>query len=418
MNVARTHVAVIGAGVAGLTAVDLLAEWGMEVSLIEKTPFLGGHAIQLSCKATEACVKCGACVVEEKLQRASSRTNVSIRTGTTIHTVSGKQPYTLQYLAHSPLVNADRCNGCGICLQKCPVPGAILQGRAPRVESYTAIRQELCRYFDQAACTLCRDTCPQGAIDLSETPQSGTIHADAVVLATGFAPYNPSEKPYGYGLYPDVITSLDADRQLREDIVLKRPSDGRAARRVAFIQCVGSRDARLGHNWCSKICCGSSLRMARLIQSRQPDATIEFFYIDIQTFGRDFPLFYQQARNQFTMVRAIPGEVRAGRSDDLTVIHFDPQSGESREASFDIVVLSIGLLPSPDNPHLARLFDLTLDETGGLPVGSENRVPPGIFTAGTALGPMTISQSVGSAEKAVFELVRYLEGSAGTRTVA
>ena len=415
MNVARKHVAVIGAGVAGLTAVDLLAGWGMRVSLIEKTPFLGGHAIQLNCKATDACVKCGACVAEEKLQRATRHDNVTILTGTTIQAVSGQQPYTLTYRLHSPMVNADRCNGCGICFQKCPVPGTILQGRAPRVGSYVAIRHDLCRYFDNAACTLCQETCPQEAIHLSDAPRSGTIHADAVLLTTGFAPFNPSEKPYGYGLYTNVITSLDAERLLRENALLKRPSDGREARRVAFIQCVGSRDVQLGHDWCSKICCGSSLRMARLIQSRQPDVEMCFFYIDVQTFGKDFPIVYQQVRDRFTMIRAVPGEVRAAGSNELAVIHFDPQSGDSRESAFDIVVLSVGLLPSPDNQRLARLFDLPLDERGGLPIADGKRVAPGIFTAGTVQGPMTIAQSVGSAEKTVFDVVRYLGAAAGNR---
>ncbi len=413
MNPARKHVAVIGAGVAGLTAADLLADWGARVSLIEKSPFLGGHAIQLTCKATDACVKCGACVAEEKLRRAARHTRVAIFTGTTIQAVADQPPYALRYQVHSPLVNADRCNGCGICLQKCPAPGAILLGRAPRVGSYAAIRRDLCRYFDAAACTLCQDTCPLEAIHLSDTGPSGTVQADAVLLTTGFTPFNPSGKPYGYGLYPNVITSLDAERLLREHILFKRPSDGRVAKRVAFIQCVGSRDARLGHTWCSKICCGSSLRMARLIQSRQPDVEISFFYIDVQTFGKDFPIVYQQMRERITMVRAIPGEIRATASDELTVIHFDPQTGASQEIPFDVVVLSIGLLPSPDNQGLAQLFGLSLNEQGGLPMSSRHHqaVPMGIFTAGSAVGPMTIAESVGSAEQTVFQLIRYLDGS-------
>ena len=419
MKAARKHVAVIGAGVAGLTAADLLSDWGVQVSLIEKSPFLGGHAIQLNCKATQACVKCGACVAEEKLQRVTGHADLSILTGATVEAVSGETPYALDYAVHSPLVNADRCNGCGICGQKCPVPGAILQGRAPRVGSYVAIRPDLCRYFDDAACTLCQETCPQKVIHLSAAPLSGTIMADAVVLATGFMPYNPTGKPYGYGLYPNVITSLDAERRLRENGLLTRPSDGRAVKRLAFIQCVGSRDARLGHTWCSKICCGSSLRMARLIQSRQTNVEIDFFYIDTQTFGKDFDLFYRQAREGITMVRAIPGEVRAAGSDELTVIHFDPQSGESRESLFDIVVLSVGLLPSPDNQRLARLFGLAMEENGHLPASAAKGPdhPAGIFTAGATSGPMTIAQSVASAEKTVFDLVRYLGLSAEIRRV-
>lgn len=410
MNIDHTHVAVIGAGVTGLTAADALAGWGVHVSLFEKTPFLGGHAIQLTCKATDACVKCGACVAEDKLLRATRHPTVEVFTGTQIETITGQRPFQIAYRTRSPLVNADQCNGCGICLQKCPVPGAILQGRAPRVGPYVAIRRDLCRYFDDAACTLCRDACPQGAIALSSRAQAGTILADALFVATGFAPYNPSGKPYGYGPFQNVITSLDAERLLREHTVMKRPSDGRPAERIAFIQCVGSRDARLGHPWCSKICCGSSLRMARLIQSRQKDAQITFFYIDVQTFGKDFQPFYLNARENIAMIRAIPGDILRTDTDELEVIYFDPETHASRESVFDIVVLSVGLLPCGDNEPMGKILDLTLDESGFLPPHGSNRhpAPAGIYTAGAATGPMTIAESVSSAEKAVFDMIRYL----------
>lgn len=410
MNADHNHVAVIGAGVAGLTAVEALAGWGVQVSLFEKTPFLGGHAIQLNCKATDACVNCGACVAEDKLLRATRHANVNIHAATEIQTISGQRPYHIHYFSHSPLVNADQCNGCGICFQKCPVPGAILQGRAPRVGPYVAIRRDLCRYFDNAACSLCRDVCPQGAIHLSAATQSGAINADAILVATGFAPYNPSGKPYGYGQFQNVITSLDAERLLRENTLMKRPSDGRLAGRIAFIQCVGSRDARLGHSWCSKICCGSSMRMARLIQSRQKDVQIAFFYIDVQTFGKDFQCFYQNARENLEMIRAIPGDIIRTDADELEVIYFDPETKVSKEALFDVVVLSVGLLPSADNARMARILDLTLNENGFMPSYGNHRhpAPAGIYTAGAAMGPMSIAESVSSAEKTVFDIVRYL----------
>ncbi len=411
MNAAQKHVAVIGAGVAGLTAANALANHGVRVTLFEKTPFLGGHAIQLNCKATEACVKCGACVVEDRLTCASSQSTINFLTGTKIESIVGSAPYRLDYLVHSPLVNADRCNGCGICFKKCPVPGAILQGRAPRVGSYVAIRRELCRYFDNAACTLCRDTCPQNAIHLSETTCTGTIEADAILVTTGFSPYNPNEKPYGYGQFPNVITSLDAERMLREDMILKRPSDGRPAKRVAFIQCVGSRDARLGHAWCSKICCGSSMRMARMIQYRQKEVQVAFFYIDVQSFGNDFPIVYQHIQDNMTMTRAIPGEIRRNAADDLEAIYFDPKRHESIQAVFDVIVLSVGLLPGVDNQQLADILKLPLAESGFLPsygIGNADSFPEGVFTAGSALGPMSIAESVGSAEKAAYDIFCYL----------
>lgn len=406
----KNHVVVIGAGVCGLTAAHELAGLGMGVSLIEKTPFLGGHAIQLNCKATDECVKCGACLAEEKLLQATRHPNIEIHTGAQIESVSAQNPYQITCRIHSPLVNADRCNGCGICFQKCPVPGTILQGRAPRVGPYVAIRRDLCRYFNNAACTLCRDICPQEAISLDAGSQSSSLQADAIIAATGFAPYNPSDKPYGYGRFQNVVTNLDAERMLREDVVMKCPSDGREARRIAFIQCVGSRDTVLNHPWCSKICCGSSLRMARLIQSRSEKCHITFFYIDIQTFGKDFQQFYNQAKNNIDMVRAIPGDIYSTEKDELKVIYFDPESKASNEALFDVVILSAGLLPSHDNEQMSQLLGCSLDTDGFMLSGNQagNHVPDGIFIAGAALGPMSIAESISSAEKAVFDATKHL----------
>lgn len=403
------HVVVVGAGVAGMTAAVELARAGVKVTMFEKTPFLGGHAIQLSCKATDTCVKCGACVAEEKLLQVTQQSNVHVLAGTEIGTISGRGPYHLTYQVHSPLVNADQCNGCGACFQKCPVPGTILLGHTTRVGAYVAIRRELCRYFENAACMLCQDACPQGAIKLSDQAQSAELDADAIVMATGFAPYNPNDKPYGYGRFQNVITSLDAERLLREHTVMKRPSDGRVARRIAFIQCVGSRDSQLGHTWCSKICCGSSLRMARLIQSRQNDCRITFFYIDVQTFGKDFRPFFTRIKDNMVMIRALPGDIIKTEQDALKAYFFDPDTHTSTETLFDIVVLSVGLLPPKGNNHNAVLLNWPLENTGFMSShdNPQNKAPAGIFTAGTAMGPMSIAESVSSAEKSAFDIIRY-----------
>lgn len=394
-----------------MTAAIELARMGVAVSLVEKTPFLGGHAIQLNCKATDACVKCGACVAEEKLLQVTRQSQINIYTGAQIENIAGKGPFKVEYHIHSPLVNSDQCNGCGICFQKCPVPGTILQGYDTRIGAYVAIRRDLCRYFDDASCTLCRDACPQGAIKLTDQAQSAELDADAILMATGFAPFNPSDKPYGYGRFQNVITSLDAERMLRHHTVLKRPSDDRPVRRIGFIQCVGSRDVKLGHCWCSKICCGSSLRMARLVQSRQPDTHVTFFYIDVQTFGKDFHRFYAQIQDNIAMIRAIPGDIIKTEQDELKALYFDPDTHTCGEALFDVVVLSVGLLPQVDHGQLSRSLNWLPDNTGfmGAHDNPQNKAPAGIFSAGAAMGPMSIADSVSSAEKTVFDITRYLK---------
>ncbi len=410
MHLHGKHVAIIGAGVAGLSAADDLARCGVDVSLFEKTPFLGGHAIQLNCKAAPDCVKCGACIAEDKLAKVSGNTRVAVHTGARIEHVRPGHRIQLDYTLNSPLINADKCNGCGICLQKCPVPGAILQGYTPRTGPYVAIRRDLCLFFDHAACSLCRDTCPSKAIELISNPKTAAIDVDAVLLATGFSPYNPCPKSYGYGRFQNVITSLDAERQLRSQVVLKRPSDGKPAERIAFIQCVGSRDAALGHPWCSKICCGSSLRMAQLIRHRQPGVQITCFYIDVQSFGKNFDTAYPVLQEDIEMIRAIPGDIFCSEEGDLRVAYFDANEKRSAETVFDVIILSVGLTPSPDNGHLAEIFHWRHDDNGFFKSkkGMHPGGLPGVFVAGSVMGPMSIAESISSSEQAVWEILRFL----------
>jgi heterodisulfide reductase subunit A len=409
LNLQDKHVAIIGAGVAGLTAADELAQWGARVSVFEKSPFLGGVAIQLACKATDACVKCGACIAEDKLQKACRHPQVAFHTGTTITGVAAGPGFALDFHTHSPLINAEKCNGCGLCLRKCPVSGALLEGHSPRLGNYVAIRRELCRFFDHRACTLCRDICPQGAITLNDQRQDGHLQVDAVLLTTGFSPFNPSTKPFGYNRFSDVITNLDAERMLREHALLKRAADDRPAGRIAFIQCVGSRDASLGHGWCSKFCCGGALRMARLVQARQPGTQVTFFYIDVQTFGKDFAEFYGQCRDTIEFVRAIPGDIFQTEDGRLQVVYFDPYAHKSVDSVFDMVILSAGMTPSPGNAELARMFNWRLDSNGFMRVREHHADPPaGVFIAGAVQGPMTIAESVSSAGYAVWQMVDYL----------
>jgi heterodisulfide reductase subunit A2 len=348
LTIQGKQVAIVGGGVAGLAAGEALARWGVAVTIIDQATVAGGHAARFSCKATDRCVACGACVAQDVLRRATARPEITFLTDTRI-------------------AGIDRADG------------------------FTIAHESQAR--------------------------SGTLRVDAVLLTSGFTLYDPSEKPYGYGKFPNVLTNLDAERILSESGELLRPSDGRAAKQIAFIQCVGSRDARIGHPWCSKICCGSALRMAGLIQHRQPQVSVTFFYIDVQTFGRNFDRYYDQTRTRVQMVRAIPGDIFKTHDDRLQVNWFDPRTHHSKEAFFDTVILSTGLSPSPDNRQLAVMFDWPLTSTGFLQqhdCGFE-ALPEGVFTAGAALGPMSIAETLDSAGKAVRDMVPYLKDDAGMK---
>ncbi|RJQ75027.1 MAG: CoB--CoM heterodisulfide reductase iron-sulfur subunit A family protein [Desulfobacteraceae bacterium] len=345
------HVAIIGAGIAGLAAADELSRWGIQVTVFEKTFVPGGHAARFSCKAVDGCVRCGACLVQDRLRRIARRKEIKCMTGARIMGIRQTGGYELDY----------------------SVAGA---GPGPE--------------------------------------DSGTLKADALLLASGFSVYDPSEKPYGYGKFADVITNLEAERILCAQGGLKRPSDGQAPRRIAFIQCVGSRDSRIGRNWCSKICCGSALRMARLIQKKEPAAAVTFFYIDVQSFGRDFQTYFAQCREHIQSIRAIPGDIVQTAGNELQLTYFDPQHSQSTDQQFDMVILSVGMAPSGDLADLAAMLGRPLPQNGFWDPHAEagSSGPAGLFAAGAVLGPMSIAESIDSAGKAVWGVVRYLDGLA------
>jgi heterodisulfide reductase subunit A len=335
------HVVVLGSGITGLAAAEKLAHWSIDVSVIEKSTHIGGHAVQYACKATQTCVKCGACLVQQQLQRTLQNPAVDFYTGTEVCRVTREGPF-------------------GVELEKRP----------------------------------------------SGQKQPIKLQADAILLATGFQPFNPLDKPFGYGRFANVVTNLELERLLREPSELSRPSDNRPVQRVAFIQCVGSRDTSLGHRWCSQVCCGSALRMAQLIQYRRPQTEVGFFYIDVQSVGKDFQAFTQQCRQTIKMVRAIPGEILATPEQDLKMVYFDPQSRKPEERIFDMVVLSIGMLPAADNRGLSEILRIELTADGFFEGGDSSR---GVFSAGTANGPMSIAECIGSAGRAAWKILNHLD---------
>ena len=399
-------VLIIGGGVAGLSAAIELARVDIDVDIMEKSDFPGGHGIQFSCKASDRCVKCGACVVEEKLKLAVAHPKIQIMTGARLNRIQKNGRIAYQAQRKPRYIDPQKCTDCGICREVCPAKGAIVQGFSPHHSPFFAIQEAACLYMKDKTCTKCVERCPEDAITLEGEPATLTGEVDAVVIASGFSAYEPSDKPYGYGMFPDVVTNLELERMLRREGATHRPSSGETPRHLAFVQCVGSRDAALNHLWCSKVCCASALRMALRIRKQEPDIRITVFYIDIQTFGRDFEAVYREAGKELRFIRAIPGDIVQDEHQNLQVTFFNNKEHRSEDAVFDMVVLSIGMQPGDGFGALSRTLSLPLAETGFA-------APPhrhdGVFTAGTVRGPMDIAESVASAGDAAWQVVRYLQ---------
>jgi heterodisulfide reductase subunit A len=405
---AGKQVLIIGGGVAGLSAAIELAQLDVDVQVVDPADFMGGHAIRYTCKATDQCVKCGACMVEDKLAQAVAHPRIHLATGSRVHNLSKNGRLRATITQKPRYIDPDKCTGCGFCLNECPADGAISEGFSSHHHPFFTINEDHCRYVKDGSCTICRDRCPESAIDLDRSSQSIESHPDAIVVATGFTPFDPTSKPYGYGTFKNVVTNLELEQMLRHSGQVKRPSDGKEANRIAFVQCVGSRDAKLGHLWCSKVCCGSALRMARVIKSRQAEAEITFFYIDVQTFGKDFDQFYRVVQDDVQLVRSIPGDVYPSEGDQLKMIFADSHTHESREEIFDLIVLSVGMTPCSGIQKETELLNLSLADSGFINNPDPATSSAGVFVAGAAKGPMSISESITDAGKAAWEVLNYL----------
>lgn len=407
-------VLVIGGGIAGLTAAWELALLNLDVELVEKGSFLGGHAIQFCCKAADECQKCGACSVEKRLLEVIEEPRIKISLGSEIKEASRNKGFSYTLSLQPRYINPEACNNCGLCLEKCPADGAIVRGYSKNNMPLYAIDENRCLYFIDKSCRLCQDElCPEKAVSLDQAPGQASGEADAIVVATGFEAFDPVARPrYGYGIHKDVITALELERMLREKGEVLRPSDNKVPEKIAFIQCVGSRDHKLQHDFCSQVCCGYAMRMAQAISHRHPEIKTTIFYMDIQNCGKNFSEFYERCKDNIDFVRFMPSDMFRGEGDQLMVRHGDEKEGNSVEEVFDMVVLSVGIMPGLSNASLADMLKIDLDEYGFFAcadrLGSTATSQEGIFLAGTAQGPKDIADSMAQAGQAARRVAQYL----------
>ena len=160
-------VLVIGGGVAGLSAACELAELDIDVDVVEQSDFPGGHAIQYTCKAVDECVKCGACMVEDKLERVVNHPKINVMTGTRVQDASKSDDFSLKMVKKPLFIDPEKCTNCGVCFQKCPENGAVLKGFSKNHSPFYAISEDNCLYLQDRSCTICQEACPEKAIDLN-----------------------------------------------------------------------------------------------------------------------------------------------------------------------------------------------------------------------------------------------------------
>ena len=384
---------IIGGGIAGMqTAVDL-ADLGFEVNLIEKQPFLGGLAARAGrFFPTDDCAICiqspssdvktithtsRKCVYRSGF---SEIPNLNILTNSKVVAVEGVPGnYNVTIEKKPRYVDADKCVACDKCVAVCPVEtpdeyNANLNNRkaiyinVPTVHPQVyVIDESACKFHD---CAKCVEVCPTNAVDLDQKPEQITLNVGSIVVATGFREFDSSAiKEYHYDDYPDVITNLELARMIDgfgpTGGAIVRPSDGKPAKKIVFIQCVGSRDRRY-NPYCSGICCMISLKHASLIKSAVPDADVSICYIDIRTTGREHEYYYERAREMgIKFVKGRPTEIlKDTETGKLIVDVEDALLKRFLDLEADLVVLAPAMIPAEGTKELAEILGIDLEADG------------------------------------------------------
>ena len=330
----------------------------------------------------------------------------------------------------------DKCTGCTTCVEYCPVTypdqfnQEISKNKAvhihfPQAIPLTAYIDQSCLYLKEKKCRICEGVCKNNAIDFNQTPEKKELNVGAIILSPGLEPFDPKlREEYRYGEFVNVMTSLDYERLLsstgpHQGEVL-RTSDKKHPNRIAWIQCVGSRQILPGGNsYCSAVCCTYTQKQVILTKDHYADSECTIFHNDIRSYGKDFERFFQRAEN-LPGVRFIRSYVSIGKeipeSKNVTIRYSTPDDGV-KEEEFDMVVLSVGLNPPADFKGLASKFGIELNSHGFCktnPVNPMETSRPGIFISGAFQGPVDIPESVFSASGAgsqVGELLDYRRGN-------
>ncbi len=411
---------VIGGGIAGIQAALDLAEQGLRVHLVERTPSIGGRMAQLD--KTFPTNDCSTCILSPKMVDCARHPNIVMHTYSEVQSVRGEAgAFAVRVLQHARYVAEDRCTGCGDCARKCPrkVPDGFNMGLSQRRAIYLYFPQavpmvmtidpEHCTYLTRRKCGLCLQICQAGAIDFEQQDQELELEVGAIVVATGYDFYDPTPiGQYHYSRYPNIITALEYERLISASGPtggqLRRPSNGQPAKTIGFVQCVGSRHVR--HNrYCSTVCCVHSTKEAVLAWEHDHDTRSFVFYTDLRGSGKGFREYMDRAEQAYNVI-FIHGRVAQILEDDdhNPIIRFeDAATSRPQRMTVDLAVLATSLVPRHDAPQLASVLGIDLDEFGFVrtdPFAPTDTSRPGILACGCCLGPADIPQSVAQASAA------------------
>ncbi len=419
---------VVGGGIAGIQAALDLANAGTPVVMVERDPSIGGHMSQLS--ETFPTLDCSQCILTPRMVEVAQHPLITLHTYSEVEKVEGYiGNFRVTVRKKARYVDISKCTGCGVCQQKCPqknLPSVFDAGLGARAAIYIpfpqavpnkpVIDRENCTYFKNGKCGVCKKLCGPQAVDFEQADELVTEEVGAVVLATGYSLYSIGEQEngslrgypeYGGGKLADVIDGLQFERLASASGPtggeIRRPSDGKIPKTVVFLQCIGSRDASKGIEYCSKVCCMYTAKHALLYKHKVHDGQAVVFYMDVRAPGKGYDEFVRRAVEE-DEVLYLRGRVSRMYEDkgQIVVSGVDTLSAQVVELRADLVVLATAIRSQPGAGRLAQKFGVGYDAHAFYSEAHPKLRPvesaaAGVFLAGACQGPKDIPESVAQA---------------------
>ncbi len=413
---------IIGGGFSGLTAGIDAAEAGYNVVIVEKNPYLGGRVAQLNKYFPKLCPPL--CGLEINYRRIKTNPNITFYTMAEVEKVSGGPGNYDVTIKLKPRYVNEKCTGCNACAEACPVerPDEFNFGLSKTKAAYLPFDQAFPlryviddRYCKGPSCGKCKDACKYDAIELDMKPQTINLKAGAIVVTTGWNPYDATKiDNLGFGKVKNVITNMMMERLAAQNGPtggkILRPSDGKPVETIGFVQCAGSRDEN--HlAFCSYICCMASMKQALYLWEQNPNAKVYVFYIDIRTPGRYEQFFWKVKDNpNAILIKGKVARVAQAENDDVIVEAEDMLSGKLISQKVDMLVLATGMEPSAKT--MKPPVPITFNEHGfAVPDDSSGESNSwGILSAGCAKNPFDVAKSVQDATGAALRAIQRIVG--------
>ncbi|MFW9849107.1 MAG: FAD-dependent oxidoreductase [Candidatus Thorarchaeota archaeon] len=409
-------VLIIGAGVAGLTAAVELADSGVKTIVVERLPTVGGNALDLyKAFPTDDCFYCfegnrwrpgiRKCFYRSAL---IDQPNINLKTNSYVEDITGEPGNFEATINVGPeYIEAKKCIMCGLCVEYSDAFSLISPQCQPQAVTYNPEKAD--DGTKKAA-----EECPTKAINLEAQPKQETVKVSDIVIATGYHEMKPvNMDEYSYGKHPNIVTQLEL-AQIIDPIgsnegKLLRPSDGKPAKRVMMVQCVGSRDENY-YPYCSKICCVFALKHANILMEERSASNVSVVYMDIRTYDSHEHYYRDARKNGVEFIRGRVTRVETKNDNELDVIVYDSLLDKYLKFSVDLFVLSSALEPPEGADSVIKSLGLNVASGYIAPadIVSENEVVAGnhVYACGTALGPAEVPESVTQARAVVSKILQ------------